>query len=281
MRNRATPEARSSGNARDPPLLRIFQGMVRPAEIRHLWGMNKWQWILASALTLIAVLAVAGALALRNYGQKSLDPQFYDDTIAEFEAADQKNPPLPGAILFTGSSSIRLWDTLAEDMAPLRVINRGFGGAHMAHVARNAKRLTLPYAPTAIVVYAGDNDLAEGTGKSPETVIQDFQTFLSAVRSELPDVPIYFIAIKPSVLRWDRWPEMQEANEGIRAMAAADDRLHFLDIATPMLISSDPEASPVPSGDLFRFDGLHLSAAGYAVWTEAIRPILLAHHGKN
>ena len=33
-------------------------------------------------------------------------------------------------LLFIGSSSIRRWVSLAEDMAPYPSINRGYGGAH-------------------------------------------------------------------------------------------------------------------------------------------------------
>jgi len=255
--------------------------MVSDRKIRHLPTMAKWQWILVSALSLLIVLAIGAGLALRNYRQNSVDPHFFDETIDGFEAEDRANPPPPGAVLFTGSSSVRLWSSLAEDMAPLRVVNRGFGGAHMAHVALNANRLTTPYAPSAIVLYAGDNDLAEGTGKTAQTVIEDFKTFLSKVRSELDDVPVYFIAIKPSVLRWERWPEMSEANAKIQAMAQSDPALHYLDIATPMLNSRDSETTPGPNPDLFRFDGLHLSDQGYSVWTQVIRPALIAHHGVN
>ena len=255
--------------------------MVPPRKIRHLPKMARWQWILVSTLSVLIVLAIGAGLALRSYGEKSLDPHFYDDTIDGFAAEDRANPPMPGAVLFTGSSSVRLWSTLAEDMAPLRVVNRGFGGAHMSHLALNAKRLTIPYAPSAIVVYAGDNDLGAGTGKTAQTVIDDFETFRATVRSELANVPIYFISIKPSVTRWERWTEMSEANASIQAMAQNDPTLHYLDIATPMLVASAPDTSPVPNGDLFRFDGLHLSERGYSVWTQAIRPVLFANHSEN
>ena len=98
------------------------------------------------------------------------DPAFFESEITAFEAADATSPPAPGGIVFVGSSSIRFWDTLAEDMAPLPVVRRGFGGAHMEHVLHNARRIVIPYAPRAVVVFVGGNDI--GAGKSAEHVLE-------------------------------------------------------------------------------------------------------------
>ena len=170
-----------------------------------------------------------------------------------------------------GSSSIRFWDTLEADMAPLPAVERGFGGAHMAHVLYNADRIILPYAPQAVVIYAGDNDLAEGSGKTAEDVTRDFQQLVAQLRAAQPGLPIYFITIKPSTLRWDRWPEMDRANRHIAALAQTDPHLSILDIATPMLGSTGQE----PPSELFALDGLHLSDAGYQLWTKVVRAQLM------
>ena len=213
----------------------------------------------------VVVLALAAFGWLRWYGSQSLDPRFFDDAVAAFDTAEGE----PGRIVFTGSSSIRLWETLAEDMAPWPVLNRGFGGAHCAHLVRHAETLTVPYAPRAIVVYCGDNDL--GAGKSAETVQADFEAFLAPVRAALGPVPVLFIAIKPSILRWENYAEIERANARIAALADADPTLHYIDIATPMI---GPEGTPQDA--LFVFDGLHLSAEGYRLWTEVVRPALAA-----
>lgn len=221
----------------------------------------------------ISVLSVAGLYGyLRYYRSASANVTFFEGAIRAFEDADRDAPPEPGAIVFVGSSSIRMWDSLEDDMAPLRVLERGFGGAHLAHLIHNARRVILPYRPHAVVVYAGDNDLAEGTGKTVDDTVTDFETLVGLLRAERPDQPIYFVTIKPSRQRWDRWPQMQEANRRIAALAEADPNLTVLDIATPMLAGGDGP----PPDSLFRMDGLHLSASGYAVWTEVIRPQLLA-----
>lgn len=228
--------------------------------------------LLLGAAIAIVLGAAGGWLAFRHYQTASLDPAYFEDAIVAFEEADRENPPDPGAIVFVGSSSIRFWETLDADMAPLRVVRRGFGGAHMAHLVHNAPRIVIPYAPSAVVVYAGDNDLADGTGKSVDDVVAEFETLRSLLRDGRPELPIYFITIKPSRLRWDRWPMMDEANRRVAALADADPHLAVLDIATPML--GEPGAPP-PSG-LFALDGLHLSEAGYALWTRVVRDRLMA-----
>lgn len=67
---------------------------------------------------------------------------------------------------------------------------------------------------------------------------------------------------------------MRRANQAIAALCARDPRLAFLDTATPMLATGEP-----PSRRLFAFDGLHLSAEGYALWTSVAKPRLLADFG--
>ena len=138
----------------------------------------------------------------------------------------------------------------------------------------NAERLVTAYAPRALVLYVGDNDI--GAGKSPETVAADFVALVDRVRSHQPELPIYFITIKPSRLRWDLWPTMAEANARIARLAVADPNLSLLDISRPMLDLGRGEAPPE---ELFWLDGLHLTQAGYAIWAEVVRPRLLADLG--
>jgi len=230
------------------------------------------KWIVFGALGLAGF---AVWLGLRGYtSAATADPAFFEEAIAAFEQADRIEPPEPGGIVFVGSSSIRFWTGLDRDMAPLRVLNRGFGGAQFNHLLHNVHRVVTPYAPRAVVTYAGDNDLAEGTGKSAERVFGDYQRFVAEVRERVPGTRFYFLTIKPSVQRWARWPEMSRANAMIEAWSAGDPRLDYLDVATPLL-GEDGEPRP----DLFMADGLHLNAEGYAAWAQVVQPRLLADLG--
>ena len=127
----------------------------------------------------------------------------WERAIEAFETADKKSPPAPGAVLFVGSSSIRFWKTLQADFPQYRVLNRGFGGSHIADCTQYADRIVIPYRPSVIILHAGSNDLA--AGKSPEQVFGDYKAFVARVRETLPDTPIAFLAINPTP-RAGLWP---------------------------------------------------------------------------
>lgn len=194
-------------------------------------------------------------------------PALWEWQIRQYERRDRRSTPLTRGILFTGSSSINLWSSLAEDMAPLPVLNRGFGGAHLDHVNRYASRVVLPYRPRLIVLYAGENDLSGWSSKTPDTVTADFEHFVKLVHAELPETHILYLSIKPSVLRRGLADTQHSLNERIETYVASDDRLGYIDVATPLL-----DAGGAPRRELFRLDRLHLNDAGYRVWTAAMRP---------
>ncbi len=201
----------------------------------------------------------------------SADPDAWEWAIARFEAEDRRQPPPRGAIVFTGSSSITFWNTLAQDMAPLPVINRGFGGSRIDQVARYVDRIVVPYDPQAIVLFAGTNDISGREPKTAQQVFEGYRAFVNNVRAALPETPIYYISITPSPSRWALWPVVCEANDLIRSYAAtAADHLYFIDLTLAVL---GPDGTP--RRELYRSDKLHPSAQGYAVWTEHIKPVLL------
>ena len=172
----------------------------------------------------------------------------------------------PGGVVFVGSSSIRFWD-LDASFPGRKYLNRGFGGSQISGSIANLELLILRHAPSTVVFYAGDNDVA--FGKAPDRVAADFRTLTRDVHARLPDTRILFLAIKPSIARWELVGEMREANRQIQAYCAADARLLYVDVHTPMI---GPDGLPRP--ELLYTDGLHLSAAGYALWTRLVTPHL-------
>ena len=146
----------------------------------------------------MATLLLAASLPLFVRAQEQ-QPAPFENEIKAFEQSDKTNPPPKDAVLFVGSSSIRLWKTLEQDMPGMKVINRGFGGSQVEHSVRYADRIVLPYRPKLIVFYAGDNDIA--AGKTPNRVLEDFKAFVAKVKTALPNTKILYVSIRPSVAR--------------------------------------------------------------------------------
>ncbi|HEU4670260.1 MAG TPA: SGNH/GDSL hydrolase family protein [Dyella sp.] len=222
------------------------------------------RWMLLPLFALLPALGTAHARDAAN------DHTVWNKDIAAFEAADRAQPQAPGAVLFIGSSSIRFWTTLASDFPEVRTINRGFGGSEINDSTWFADRIVAPYQPSAIVMYAGDNDIA--AGDSPAFVLKAFQDFVRKARSVDPGVPIAFIAIKPSMARKALLPQIREANEKIRDWAVAQPGVTYLDIFTPML-----GADGQPQPKWFREDGLHMNRSGYELWIGIVKPWVDAH----
>jgi lysophospholipase L1-like esterase len=233
---------------------------------RRQLGVSLWRW-----LAVIGLIITTSAATIASQEQSvEVDPNRWNDAIAQFARWDSKNAILENPILFVGSSSIVMWKS-ANAFPDLPVINRGFGGSHTSEVTYFADRIVLPYKPKTIVFYAGDNDIAGG--KTPQRVADDFRAFERKVHAALPETRILYIAIKPSRARWNHWPNMNQANKLINEFCKSSDKLTFVDIATPMLRKSGKSEGPPPA-DLFVEDGLHLSDKGYALWNETLRPVI-------
>lgn len=191
----------------------------------------------------------------------------WEKEIAAYEAQDREHPPEPGGIVFIGSSSIRMWTTLAEDFPHHRVLNRGFGGSLIVDNERFADRIVIPYAPRMVVLYAGGNDL--NAGKSPEQVTADFRAFFSRIRTALPQAEIAVISIAGNPKRWAQVEQVKATNEAIEAFLQKHPRTHFIDVFPRML-----GADGLPLPHIFREDRLHMNAEGYRLWRDIIGPYL-------
>jgi lysophospholipase L1-like esterase len=207
------------------------------------------------------------------------DPTIWERNIRKFEKQDRETPPPEGVIVFIGSSSIVYWKTLVEDMHPLPVLNRGFGGSRIPDVIHYIDRVVLPYQPCGVVFYAGENDITGllfSEKKLAADIHDSFQVFCETIHATLASTPIFFISIKPPKRRKKFWLEMQEANKLIEEFCASDERLHYIDIVSPML---DSNGALKP--DLFKWDGIHLNEKGYVIWASVVKPILMEMFPQN
>ena len=195
------------------------------------------------------------------------DPLKWENDIAAFEKADRENPQQKGGVVFTGSSSIRRWKSLAEDFAGYRVLNRGFGGSQMEDSVAFADRTVVPHEPATVVIFAGSNDI--NAGKTPERVAEDFKAFVEKVRAKLPKTEICFLEITSSPSRWKQRETVITANKLIRAFCEQTPGVKFIAVREKLL-----GANGEPRADLFGSDHLHPNAAGYKILADAIRPFL-------
>jgi lysophospholipase L1-like esterase len=167
-------------------------------------------------------------------------------------------------LLFYGSSSIRLWDSLNEDFSPYQPVNLGFGGSTLAACVWFFDRLVAPYRPKSIIVYAGDNDL--GDGRHPEEVFIFFRQLVACSRERFGDIPLAFISIKPSITRWNILDSIRYANKIIEAeITKQGGNLHFINVYNKMT-----DNAGYPKREFLDPDGLHMSQKGYALWKEII-----------
>lgn len=194
--------------------------------------------------------------------------------INDFWGADRKQMPPKGAILFMGSSSIRIWDTLAQDFPEVPVINRGFGGSFIHESTLYADRIAFPYAPKMIVLAAGTNDLAYGNLK-PQQVFENFQKFVAKIREKLPDTRIVYVSINPTVQRWNQEAAILETNHLIEKWIfennSSANKLNFINSHSQILTA---DGKPQPA--LLQADGLHFNKEGYKVWKSILKPRIMA-----
>lgn len=196
------------------------------------------------------------------------DIRRFEKEILKFEKEDT-SADIPGkAIVFVGSSSVRKWHSLSEDMHPIPVLNRGFGGSTLAEAIYYFPRTAQKYQPQAIVLYEGDNDLS-AAGISPEQFMKLFELFVNLRDEYLPECKLYFLSIKPSPARRKYLPAMMRANRLAEDYCKLRPDIEYIDVSTAMF----DEKGKIRS-ELFIQDRLHLNDSGYALWTKIVKKAL-------
>ncbi len=190
----------------------------------------------------------------------------WESEIEKFEQLDIAKSYPSDAIMFAGSSSIRLWSTLGKDMLPYNVIQRGYGGAKLSDFAVYADRILYPHKCRAIVLFIANDISGSNSDKSPLEVSQLFRKTLHIIRRQFRETPVIWVSVTPTPLRWHIWPEIKEAGEMISEICENQRNTYYLD--TEKYFTNE---KGLPRADLFLDDRLHLNAEGYKVWSGLIK----------
>ena len=206
-------------------------------------------------------------ISFLTFAQHAEKENKWEKDIVKFEKADTQNPPEPGKILFIGSSSITIWKDIQEYFPDKGVINRGFGGSQTSDLLNYKERLILPYKPSQVVIYVGENDIA--ANKTPKKAATDGKNLIKWILKQFPDASVAYISMKPSIRRWEMRENMQAANELMQKFASKKEQVAFIDVWDSML---GDEGKPL--ANIFLDDGLHMNSNGYAIWKKEIAPYL-------
>jgi len=199
----------------------------------------------------------------RLFGQHA-----FENEIRSYEKQDSISMPAKGQILFIGSSSFRIWKTFATDLAGISAINRGFGGSTMTDALYYFDRMVLTYAPSTVVVYEGDNDLAKG--KSPEELAKEYEDFSNRLKKSLPKTKLVYLAVRPSLSRIALVEKQKQFNTWLENYCKSQKGRFYLDMHTPFYL---PDGTVMP--DIFIADRLHLNGKGYQIFSAKIREFIL------
>src|ERR1700675_34106 len=191
----------------------------------------------------------------------------FESEVTALEAKLSQSPISSGPVVFYGSSSIRLWKSLQQDFSGYAVLNCGFGGSRLSDCVRYANRIVIPRKPSAIVIYAGDNDLASGA--APDKVFQSFTQLFTIFRTYSPSIPIAFVSVKPSPARMMYLGNILKFNQLVDDFLETQPDTEYIDVCSDML---GQDRKPIQS--LFVSDQIHLSPAGYQILRKEIGEFL-------
>ncbi|WP_299176195.1 GDSL-type esterase/lipase family protein [uncultured Chryseobacterium sp.] len=195
-------------------------------------------------------------------------PMFWQD-IQNFKKLDQEHAPPKDAILLIGSSSFTKWTDVSDYFPDKTIINRGFGGSRLMDLNYYSEELLAPYQPKQIIIYCGENDLADNPNLKASEVVDRFKIFYNKIREKFPNIEVDYISIKYSPSRENLWPKMKEINKKIAGFMKKEANAEYIDITTVM-----QDANGKVRKDLFVEDMLHITPEGYRLWTSVMKPYM-------
>ena len=171
-----------------------------------------------------------------------------------------------GSVVFFGDSITQGWGSLAKDFPEYKVSNRGISGDTTRGLLTRLQGDVLDLKPKAVSMLIGTNDLDQGA--EPEVVLANMKAIVAAMHAANPAMPIILNKVMPRGPKDGLFPEKIEKLNGLYEEAFKNDpKVVFCD--TWSLFVNDKESC---NKEEFP-DLLHPNAAGYAKWTEALKPI--------
>ncbi|MDT0540263.1 cyclic nucleotide-binding domain-containing protein [Croceitalea sp. P059] len=202
-----------------------------------------------------------------NSEELSNPPEIWSNEIKRLKNRVNKLNHQNDLITFYGSSSIRLWVNMKKDLHPLHVLNLGFGGSSFSWCTHYFSEIFQNVNPSKIVLYAGENDLAEG--KTPHEVLADCKELVDLIHQKYDAVELAFISLKPSVERTYLIPQIIETNLLLSKYIIGELNAQFINVFARMITTENR-----PRPELYLSDGLHLNKKGYAIWSQTIQTAL-------
>jgi len=190
----------------------------------------------------------------------------WGSAIEELQALDKTEQHPENAILFIGSSSVRLWQSIESDMAPFPVIRRGYGGAKFSDVAVFAERLITPHQYDAMVVFVANDVVGKSTDLSVDEVERLTRHVVGVSQQHQSDSPVLLVEITPTASRLVAWPKIRRVNDRLREISLTTPNVYFVETADYYL-----DAKGKPIDEYFKSDRLHQTEAGYTVWGALIK----------
>ena len=220
---------------------------------------NKYLFVLVIGITIFT----ASCSVTKKYAKEASK---WEKNIMDFELLDKTEKYPDDAILFTGSSSITIWKTINEDMAPYHAINRGFGGSKFSDLACYVDRIVYPHQFKALVIFEANDITGSKTDKTPQEDVELFRYIVKTVRKKFPGKPIFLIEITPTKLRWAVWPKIKEANRLLKQTCESLPHVYFIETASSYLNEKGE-----PRTELAKADMLHQNRDGYLIWMKLIK----------
>jgi len=244
-----------------------YNFLTLPSRFTKIITMKKSLQLIRFSTILLVFLLFFSTL----YAQKNKQPKEnkYEKEISSLEQLDKTEKYADNSILFVGSSSIRLWSTLKEDIAPYPFIQRGFGGSRTPDVVYYMKRLAYPHNFRAVVIFVANDLTGSANDLKPKETLHNYRKIVKIIRAKYKKQPVFIIEITPSSQRWKSWPQIQQTNALLKNYCAKGKNLYFIETAQNYLNEKGE-----PRDELFREDHLHLNREGYKIWGRLVKSSL-------